>query len=338
MVGDAVGDVLQQHRLAGARRRDDQAALPLADRHHQVHDARRQVVGRGLELDALLRVERRQVLEEHPLADAIGRLEVDRLDLDQREVALALLRLPDLAADRVAGLQVELANLRGGDVDVVGTGQVVVVGRAEEAEAVGQRLEHPFREEVAALLGAAAEDLEDQLLLAHPGGAGHVQRLGDLGQLADAHLLQRREVDLGFLAGRAGLRLAPGVPRVPLRLPAQSCYQCPQIVQSFAASLPRSAGRPFRVAVPVPSGFSRARCVTACRFSSRAARARHVRATAASSRLEVRRRAPGAASRPGAGRRRSRDRRRQLRRRAHLRRSTHRRSRQLGDRFTPPRA
>ena len=47
--GDAVGDVLQQHRLAGARRRDDQAALPLADRHHQVHDARRQVVGRGLE-------------------------------------------------------------------------------------------------------------------------------------------------------------------------------------------------------------------------------------------------------------------------------------------------
>jgi hypothetical protein len=26
--GDAVGDVLQQHRLAGARQRDDQAALP----------------------------------------------------------------------------------------------------------------------------------------------------------------------------------------------------------------------------------------------------------------------------------------------------------------------
>ena len=30
--GDAVRDVLQHHRLAGARRRDDQAALPLADR------------------------------------------------------------------------------------------------------------------------------------------------------------------------------------------------------------------------------------------------------------------------------------------------------------------
>jgi hypothetical protein len=37
--GDRVGDVLQQHGLAGARRRDDQAALALADRRQQVHDA-----------------------------------------------------------------------------------------------------------------------------------------------------------------------------------------------------------------------------------------------------------------------------------------------------------
>ncbi len=152
--GDAVRDVLQQHRLAGARRRDDQAALSLADRDHQVHDARRQVVGRGLEVDALLRVERRQVLEEDLLARAIRRLEVDRLDLDQREVALAFLRRPDLARHRVAGVQVELADLGGGDVDVVGAGQVVVVGRAQEAEAVRQRLEHALREEQAALLGA----------------------------------------------------------------------------------------------------------------------------------------------------------------------------------------
>jgi hypothetical protein len=49
VLGDAVGDVLQQHRLAGARRRDDQAALPLADRHHQVEDPRRQVLAVGLE-------------------------------------------------------------------------------------------------------------------------------------------------------------------------------------------------------------------------------------------------------------------------------------------------
>ncbi len=102
----------------------------------------------------LLRVERRQVLEEDLLARPLRRLEVDRLDLDQREVALAFLRRADLARHRVAGVQVELADLRRGDVDVVGAGQVVVVGGAQEAEAVGQRLEHPFGEDQAALLGA----------------------------------------------------------------------------------------------------------------------------------------------------------------------------------------
>jgi len=36
---DAVRDVLQQHRLAGPGRGDDQAALALADRHEQIEDA-----------------------------------------------------------------------------------------------------------------------------------------------------------------------------------------------------------------------------------------------------------------------------------------------------------
>ena len=108
---DRIGDRLQQHGLAGARRRDDQAALALAERRHQVHDARRQVLGIGLEADVLLGVERRQVLEEHALLAAGRRLEVDRLDLDQREVAFAFLRRSNLAGDGVAGVQVELADL-----------------------------------------------------------------------------------------------------------------------------------------------------------------------------------------------------------------------------------
>src|SRR5437879_5921663 len=39
----------------------------------------------------------------------------------------------DLTADGVAGLEVELADLRRRDVDVVGAGEVVVVGRAQAA-------------------------------------------------------------------------------------------------------------------------------------------------------------------------------------------------------------
>ena len=214
---DAVGDVLQQHRLAGSRRRDDEAALPLADRDHQVHDARGEVVGRRFEVDAVLRIERRQVLEEDLLARLLGRLEVDRLDLDQREVALAFLRRPDLSRHRVAGVQIELAYLRRGDVDVVGAGQVVVVGGAQEPEAVRQRFEHPFREQQAALLGARSQDLEDQLLLPHAGRAGHVELLGDLGELGHAHVFERRELDdhgapppagAGFSACHLSLALA----------------------------------------------------------------------------------------------------------------------------------
>ena len=56
--GDGVGDGLQQHGLAGARRRDDQAALALADGGEQIHDAAGDVLADGLHLDALLRVER----------------------------------------------------------------------------------------------------------------------------------------------------------------------------------------------------------------------------------------------------------------------------------------
>ena len=189
-----LGDALQQHRLAGARRRDDQPALAPADRRHQVHDPAESCRAR-LEDEALLRIERRQVLEEQLVARLLGRLEVDRLDLDQREVALPFLRRPDLARDGVAGLQIELADLRRRDVDVVGARQVVVVGRAEEAEAVGQHLEHAFREDEPALLGLRLEDLEDQLLLAHAGRAGDVQVLGDLRELLDALVLQLGDVE-----------------------------------------------------------------------------------------------------------------------------------------------
>src|SRR5262249_516108 len=50
--------------------------------------------------------------------------------------------------------------------------------------------EHTLGEDEAALLGLRLQDLEDQLLFAHPGRAAHRQVLGDLGELLDAHVLQ----------------------------------------------------------------------------------------------------------------------------------------------------
>src|SRR5213078_2782897 len=46
----------------------DETALALADRHHHVQNAGRQVLGLGLEGQLLLRVQRRQVFEEDLLA------------------------------------------------------------------------------------------------------------------------------------------------------------------------------------------------------------------------------------------------------------------------------
>ena len=46
------------------------------------------------------------------LAGLLWLLEVDRFDLDEREVPLPFLRRPNLSGDGVAGLQVELPDLR----------------------------------------------------------------------------------------------------------------------------------------------------------------------------------------------------------------------------------
>ena len=167
--------VLQQHRLAGARRSDDQAALAFADRGKQVHHPAADVLADGLQLDALLRIQRRQVVEQNLVARFFGRLEVDRFDLDQREVLLAFVRRTHLAADRVAGLQIELADLRRRNINVVGAGQVVVIRGAEKAVAVGQDFQHAFRENVPFFFALRLEDLEDQVLLAEPACAGNLK-------------------------------------------------------------------------------------------------------------------------------------------------------------------
>ena len=59
----------------------------------------------------LLGIERGQVVEVDLVADVLGVLEVDLVDLDQGEVALALARRADAAVDGVAGAQAEPADL-----------------------------------------------------------------------------------------------------------------------------------------------------------------------------------------------------------------------------------
>ena len=80
--GDGLGDVLQQDGLAGARRGDDQAALPLADRRQQVHDARGQRLAAGFQPDLLVRIDGGEVVEI-AAAELFGRLALDLFDPSQ---------------------------------------------------------------------------------------------------------------------------------------------------------------------------------------------------------------------------------------------------------------
>ena len=66
--GDGIGDGLQHHRFAGARRRDDQAALAFADGAEHVEHAPGEIFLGRFQANALLRVERRQVVEEDLVA------------------------------------------------------------------------------------------------------------------------------------------------------------------------------------------------------------------------------------------------------------------------------
>ena len=185
IVGDGVGDVLHHHRLAGARRRHDDRALALAQRRDEVDDAGRQILLRRvveLELELLVGIERRQIVEIDAMAQLVRLVEIDLVDLEQREIALAVLGRADLALDRVAGAQAEAAHLARTDIDVVRSGQIIRLGRAEEAEAVLQHLEHAVAIDRLVVLGERLQDREHHVLLAQRGRVLDLQLLGEIQQ------------------------------------------------------------------------------------------------------------------------------------------------------------
>ena len=75
--GDGVANLLEDGRLARARRRDDQAARALADGRDEVNDARLDQVRCGFQLEFLNRVNARQVLEADGLGIILERHVVD---------------------------------------------------------------------------------------------------------------------------------------------------------------------------------------------------------------------------------------------------------------------
>ncbi len=99
ILGDGLGDVLEEDRLAGARWGDDEAALPPADRREHVHDAHGERFGAGLQDDPFVRVHGRQVVEV-ALGELTHDLTLDLLHAGQARPAGPLLGCLDGAGEQ----------------------------------------------------------------------------------------------------------------------------------------------------------------------------------------------------------------------------------------------
>ena len=150
----------------------------------------------------LVRVERRQVVEEDLVARALGLLVVDRLDLEQREVALAFLRRADLAGDDVAGAQVEAADLARRDVDVVRAraGSCSRARAGSRSRRAGSRA-RPRRRRGRSARSAPAGWRRSAPACASPPRLRCCASLASGGELADLLVLQRLQVERRRLLG-----------------------------------------------------------------------------------------------------------------------------------------
>ena len=121
-------------------------------------------------------------------------LKIDGLHLDESKVTLAVFRRSNLPGNGVSRLQIKLANLGRGNIDVIGTRQVVVLRCPKKTKAIGQSFQNSFRENQSTALGLGLEDLKDQLLFAHPRSACDIQLLGNFVQVLDIQLFEFLDV------------------------------------------------------------------------------------------------------------------------------------------------
>jgi len=190
--GNRRGDVLQHDGLAGPRGGHDQSALAFADRRDQVdhsggvvlrHALHRRLGDLDLHFQAGGWVKRGQVVKIDAVLDRVRCFEVDFVDFNEGEVALAVFGGADFAVHRVPGAEREAADLGGGDVNIFGAGEVVGFRIAQEAEAIGQNFQRAVAGNRLVVLREGLQDGEHHVLLAQAGGVLDLQLLGKIQQV-----------------------------------------------------------------------------------------------------------------------------------------------------------
>ncbi len=197
VAGDVRSDVLQHQRLTGLRRCNQQATLTFADRGAEIDDAGHQVFGgtvAGLHDQALIGEQRGKVFEQDLVLGVFRLVEVDRINLQQGKVALAVFWRANLAGNGITGTQVETADLAGRDVDVVRAGQIGRVSRAKEAEAVLQNLQNAVTENVFTALGVLFQDAENHILFSRSAHVLEAHLVGDFQQFGNRFLFEVGQV------------------------------------------------------------------------------------------------------------------------------------------------
>ena len=183
---DRVSDVLQDHRFTRTRRGHDQRTLALPDRGNQIDHPGRAVFDGGifdLHLQALIRIERRQVVESHLVFRVFRIAKVDLLDLGNREIILVLAGGLNDALHRVTGAQRILADHVRRNINVIGAGQIVCLGRAQETKAVLQHFQHPIPTDDPFFIRTFTQDREHDVPFAHSRGVLDLELFSDSHQL-----------------------------------------------------------------------------------------------------------------------------------------------------------
>ena len=160
-----VRELLEKDSLTGLRRRDDQHALALADRGHQVQDTHRDVAVLRLQLQPVLRIAGAEIVERDAVLGGLGIPAVHFLDLEQSQVAFPLLGRANPAENGISGAKIEALDLRGRDVNVVRPIQVVPVLAAQETVALREDLQNSFAAQDDVGIEQVLLDAEDQVLL-----------------------------------------------------------------------------------------------------------------------------------------------------------------------------
>ena len=216
----AQGVAVSSHedRLAGPRRRNNQPPLPKPDRSNQVDNSSTEMLCIIRQTQSLFRVQRSQVIEEDLVRQQIRVLAIDRFHSQQSKIPFIFLRWPNLTCDRGARTQTKTPNLTGTDIDVVGAGQVVVVGAAEEPEAFAAHLERALRLERRVLLEQRALDVEQEVVAPRGGRDRHAECFGLGEEIGERQAAERGRVH--FRGARSGRALRENVTargRVPWR-------------------------------------------------------------------------------------------------------------------------